>query len=288
MSDISNLVPKLTSSSHCDNPGLYPWKLNGSFSISDSGSVTDQVSDINPPPPASVWNYQQQIWIHSSPTTLQLPITPSDTYPNIESSTYYSDEPPDHVGECETVANSSWSTTPGQCSPSTKFLPTPPIKSPQCESNNRMSLSPTTGHQKSLYKSLGKQSSQDYTPTSTASRQLVKEPLPATTRSHPNRRAIKPKESHKAIEKKYRNRLNGYFGRLFAAVTKRPHVEEVSEKMLDRRVSKGKVLVLAIEHIRVLEMQCESLEKERKRLLDDIEKMRYGWGEKVNYGAFRW
>jgi len=89
------------------------------------------------------------------------------------------------------------------------------------------------------------------------------------------------------IEKKYRNRLNGYFGRLFAAVTKSLPKEEVDGKLFDRRVSKGRVLILAVEHIRALEMQCESLEKERKSLLADIEKLRGNRGGKANYVARR-
>ncbi|KAG9243889.1 hypothetical protein BJ878DRAFT_480683 [Calycina marina] len=93
---------------------------------------------------------------------------------------------------------------------------------------------------------------------------------------------IKTKESHKMIEKKYRTRLNGYFGTLFVVVTKKPPLEEVEGKLLDRRVSKGKVLLLAIEHIRALELQCESLEKERNSLLEDNKHLRGNWAQPVS------
>jgi len=89
--------------------------------------------------------------------------------------------------------------------------------------------------------------------------------------------ARKHKETHKLIEKKYRNRLNSHFKALLSAISKKDiALEGEGEEELDRRMSKGKVLVLAVEHIRALEMRTMALEKDRERLAIEVEMLRSG------------
>ena len=78
------------------------------------------------------------------------------------------------------------------------------------------------------------------------------------------------------IEKKYRSRLNGYFEKLLAAITSKTSLAIGDDDGEDKigRVSKGKVLVLAIEHIRSLDMQREALKKERKSLVMELERLK--------------
>ena len=186
--------------------------------------------------------------------------------------------------------NTSYSTTPRTSSPSADIsFFTPRSHNSHRDCNNEVEVSPQEEQFTSINKSYQETQNfhhEEISSPSTSSPQSQKGCQAPTAFVQPQHSTKKPKESHKMIEKKYRNRLNGYFGRLFAAVTKTPPPDELNGKRSDRRVSKGKVLVLAIDHIRALEMQCESLEKERKNLLDDIQRLRCRWGGEMSYGAY--
>jgi hypothetical protein len=65
------------------------------------------------------------------------------------------------------------------------------------------------------------------------------------------------------IEKKYRNRLNGHFEELLEVITKTDFKMEMEIELGkdDKRISKGKVLILAMEHIRALKIRNGELER---------------------------
>jgi len=89
--------------------------------------------------------------------------------------------------------------------------------------------------------------------------------------------AFKNKKSHNLTEKKYRNRLNGYFDTLLAAIPRKPGMSESDDFVLDipeRKISKGEVLVLALEHIRALEKQRDVLEQEKKDMGNSLARLK--------------
>ena len=79
------------------------------------------------------------------------------------------------------------------------------------------------------------------------------------------------KKSHNLTEKKYRNRLNCYFDTLLAAIPRKPGLSRNEDDELghavdepERKISKGEVLVMALEHIKALEKQRDALEIEKR------------------------
>jgi len=87
--------------------------------------------------------------------------------------------------------------------------------------------------------------------------------------------------SHNLVEKQYRVRLNGQFETLLEAIPKslvEAEVEGYGEQgALERRVSKGEVLVLARRYIESLEKKHESLEADKRALMGDVQKLKRAW-----------
>jgi hypothetical protein len=119
--------------------------------------------------------------------------------------------------------------------------------------------------------SLSTKSSQSYMDISTGSSS------PEIMNDFENRAAaLNTKRSHNLTEKKYRNRLNGYFDTLLSAIPRKSGASDSDSIMVDvpeKKVSKGEVLVLALEYIHALEKQKEFLEQEKKTLGDDLERL---------------
>jgi hypothetical protein len=89
--------------------------------------------------------------------------------------------------------------------------------------------------------------------------------------------AFKSKKSHNLTEKKYRNRLNGYFDTLLSAIPRKPRMSESDDVTVDvpeRKISKGEVLVLALERIQALEKQRDVLEQEKKDLGNSLARLK--------------
>lgn len=94
--------------------------------------------------------------------------------------------------------------------------------------------------------------------------------------SSPDLPSSKSKRSHNLTEKKYRTRLNGYFETLLSAVPKRAGRGEVEGPggEPEKKISKGEVLVLAMEYIRELERDQGELEAQRRALASDMEHLK--------------
>jgi hypothetical protein len=89
--------------------------------------------------------------------------------------------------------------------------------------------------------------------------------------------ASKSKRSHNLTEKKYRTRLNGYFETLLSAIPRPTGPGEMAGSARDtseKKISKGEVLVLAMEYIRDLERDQNELEQQRKALSSDMEHLK--------------
>lgn len=114
---------------------------------------------------------------------------------------------------------------------------------------------------------------QSYTDISTGASSPEMTHLPDVDRQDA---AFKSKKSHNLTEKKYRNRLNGYFDTLLSAIPRKPGISESDGVMdtPDKKVSKGEVLILALEHIRALEKQRDVLEQEKKDLGNNLERLK--------------
>ena len=87
----------------------------------------------------------------------------------------------------------------------------------------------------------------------------------------------KSKRSHNLTEKKYRTRLNGYFETLLAAIPKQSGAGDtptVAGDAPEKKISKGEVLVLAMEYIKELETDQNDLEQQRKTLSSDMEHLK--------------
>ena len=87
----------------------------------------------------------------------------------------------------------------------------------------------------------------------------------------------KSKRSHNLTEKKYRTRLNGYFETLLAAIPKQSgsaDTPSVAGDAPEKKISKGEVLVLAMEYIKELERDQNDLEQQRKTLSSDMEHLK--------------
>jgi hypothetical protein len=86
----------------------------------------------------------------------------------------------------------------------------------------------------------------------------------------------KSKISHNLTERKYRERLNGYFETLLAAlpepVTGGP-TDRLTGEVEDRRISKGEVLLSAMAYIRELETSQRALEEERQYLENEVDRL---------------
>lgn len=87
----------------------------------------------------------------------------------------------------------------------------------------------------------------------------------------------KSKRSHNLTEKKYRTRLNGYFETLLSAIPKQSGSVETPGATGDapeKKISKGEVLVLAMDYIKDLEREQTELEEQRKTLSSDMEHLK--------------
>lgn len=96
---------------------------------------------------------------------------------------------------------------------------------------------------------------------------------PETAEPNPS----KSKRSHNLTEKKYRTRLNGYFETLLSAIPKPSGSTETAGTGGDaseKKISKGEVLILAMEYIRELESGQAELEKQRNSLSSDMEHLK--------------
>lgn len=90
--------------------------------------------------------------------------------------------------------------------------------------------------------------------------------------------ASKSKRSHNLTEKKYRTRLNGYFETLLSAIPKPSGTGDTTVSATaeapEKKISKGEVLVLAMEYIRTLERDQGELEQQRRTLSSDMEHLK--------------
>lgn len=111
-----------------------------------------------------------------------------------------------------------------------------------------------------------------------------------TRKSEPprsNNSKVDSRATHNFIEKQYRNRLNNHFSNLLDAIPQDLVVGEVGSgygnlerEALDKRVSKGEVLMLAKKHIVALEEKGRELEKQREAMLRDIDQYKKIWMRK--------
>lgn len=84
----------------------------------------------------------------------------------------------------------------------------------------------------------------------------------------------KSKRSHNLTEKKYRTRLNGYFETLLSVIPRSSGNGETASTAADgpeKKISKGEVLVLAMEYIKELEKDQTELERQRASLGSDMD-----------------
>jgi hypothetical protein len=89
--------------------------------------------------------------------------------------------------------------------------------------------------------------------------------------------ASKSKRSHNLTEKKYRTRLNGYFETLLSVIPKPSGTGDAAgatAEAPEKKISKGEVLVLAMEYIRTLERDQGELEQQRRTLSSDMEHLK--------------
>lgn len=89
--------------------------------------------------------------------------------------------------------------------------------------------------------------------------------------------ASKSKRSHNLTEKKYRTRLNGYFETLLSVIPRPSTAGDcagVAGDAPEKKISKGEVLVLAMEYIKELERDQSELEEQRKALSSDMEHLK--------------
>jgi len=88
------------------------------------------------------------------------------------------------------------------------------------------------------------------------------------------------KKSHNLTEKKYRNRLNGYFDTLLAAIPKTFEGADggrIRVNIPEKKICKGEVLMLALERIKTLEKQRKLLEEENRTLSRNVERLKGIW-----------
>jgi hypothetical protein len=86
----------------------------------------------------------------------------------------------------------------------------------------------------------------------------------------------KSKISHNPTERKYRERLNGNFETLLAALPKPATggpTDRLTGEVEDRRISKGEVLLSAMAYIRELERSQRALEEERQYLENEVDRL---------------
>lgn len=116
-------------------------------------------------------------------------------------------------------------------------------------------------------------------PSSHSSSPPTRETTPGKNHSEPAPKPRRHKETHKMIEKKYRTRLNGHFEKLLSAMAKGspPVMGEGMAGETGRRISKGKVLALAIEHIRGLELERAVLKEENHNLAQQLDQLKCSW-----------
>ncbi|KAI0840648.1 hypothetical protein F5Y06DRAFT_308816 [Hypoxylon sp. FL0890] len=94
----------------------------------------------------------------------------------------------------------------------------------------------------------------------------------------------KSRETHNQVEKQYRNRLNAHFESLLEALPETMQAGEGEDDgesldLTDRRVSKAEVLDMARRHIQALERECAALEGERDELRNNMERLRWLFGQ---------
>jgi hypothetical protein len=217
---------------------------------------------VHPPGNRINWNMSM------APRTLSVYTVPDLKPAMVEHITHFSEEAEDD-DECDLLTD-EYQTTPETLSPSTKNHYKPAWKSP-----HEPPSEPTSPHSAKRQRRSDAKPPEDallLTPKTSRRRPQRKPSLPSkattsysgspTSLSSPE---VAPcgdsttKKSHNLTEKKYRNRLNGYFDNLLAAIPRNEEGEEVGKGGDGRKVSKGEVLVLALERIRVLEGEVESL-----------------------------
>lgn len=185
-------------------------------------------------------------------------------------------------GGCDPMTD-EYQTSPESLSPTSRNNYKPAWKSPLDAHNLEISASPrATKKQKHTYPALAHpkthhRRSQRKAPLSIKSPHSyidISTSPSSPEVSYPQTPESKTKKSHNLTEKKYRNRLNGYFDNLLSAIPKHTAVQNEGKVTgEEKKVSKGEVLILALEHIHALEKEVEGLRREKTELGDEVEKL---------------
>jgi hypothetical protein len=144
-----------------------------------------------------------------------------------------------------------------------------PSSTPQSKKRGKTSISPAKSRRTSP-----RNLSLSITPYEAEDKEESEE-LSSPETTDPN--ASKNKRSHNLTEKKYRTRLNGYFETLLSVIPKPTGTGEsngTAAEAPEKKISKGEVLVLAMEYIRELERDQTELEQQRKSLSSDMEHLK--------------
>jgi hypothetical protein len=162
------------------------------------------------------------------------------------------------------------------------FLPKPTYKPGWATASGRNTTDTSSASTPQSRKRLKSSSSSVKTRTSPRTapsprRSDLGDELSAGEETDPNL-ASKSKRSHNLTEKKYRTRLNGYFETLLAAIP-RPSGAAAEPAATagdapEKKISKGEVLVLAMEYIRELEREQSELEEQRRLLSGNMEQLK--------------